>query len=239
MFFSPEPIRLTYFPVMAKGLGPALICEFSGLPWCGPKDTGFTSEQWPKLKSSGKCPFGQLPMLEADGLVIGQCIAIVNYVGKKANMEGYSPEDFVMSQALLAEAEDLYAALQKFQPTSMVPLGGTARDGITVKHGIEAFEGFWKTEVPSHFAKLEALVKAENRFTSSGRTVGEIYLWSMLHQMKLVHPNMFDSSPKLAKFYEEMEQEPKVQKVLSGESTFGPLKQYFVNPPEEAGCVAM
>eukprot|EP01047_Picozoa_sp_COSAG01_P026749 COSAG01_NODE_1734_length_9366_cov_4.124636_15_plen_52_part_00 len=36
-----DPVfKLTYFPLMAKGLGPALCCELSGLPWQGPKDLG-------------------------------------------------------------------------------------------------------------------------------------------------------------------------------------------------------
>ena len=36
-------------------------------------------------------------------------------------MEGATPEEFAMSQSLLGEGEDLYAALQKFQPTYTVP----------------------------------------------------------------------------------------------------------------------
>ena len=43
-------LRLYYFPLMAKGLGPALVAELSGLPWLGPKDLGFTRDDWPKLK---------------------------------------------------------------------------------------------------------------------------------------------------------------------------------------------
>ena len=31
--------NLTYFPLMAMGLGVALACELSGLLWRGPRDT--------------------------------------------------------------------------------------------------------------------------------------------------------------------------------------------------------
>merc|ERR1719221_2489827 len=79
---------LTYFPVMAKGLAPALCAELSGLPWKGKKDTGFESSKWGDLKASGKSPFGQLPILETEGAAIGQCTAICNYIGHVAGMEG-------------------------------------------------------------------------------------------------------------------------------------------------------
>ena len=35
------PFTLLYFPVMAKGLGPVLVAEFSGLPWQGPHGVQF------------------------------------------------------------------------------------------------------------------------------------------------------------------------------------------------------
>eukprot|EP00438_Fugacium_kawagutii_P026418 Skav225683 [mRNA] locus=scaffold243:31919:37874:- [translate_table: standard] len=78
---TPEPMKLYYFPLMAKGLGPAL--------------------------ESGKCAFGQLPLLEvSSSLRISQCVAIVNYIGKISGTEGTSLEEFAVSQALLAEGED-------------------------------------------------------------------------------------------------------------------------------------
>ena len=45
---------------------PREVLECSGLPWVGPKDSGWTPKQWPELKAdTKKCPFGQLPLLEA------------------------------------------------------------------------------------------------------------------------------------------------------------------------------
>eukprot|EP00435_Cladocopium_sp_Y103_P069742 s234_g33.t2 len=226
---AQEPMKLYYFPLMAKGLGPALVAELSGLPWLGPKDLGFTRDDWPKLKESGKCAFGQLPLLETSSIRISQCIAIVNYIGKISGLEGASMEDFAMSQSLLAEGEDLYAAMQKFQPTYTVKLGTLARDGMTLKGDAATNEKFWQEWVPNQMQKLDALLK-EEKFTSSGKTVGELYLWSMLHQMKLCRPSLFEKTPQLERFYGRLEKDPKVQKVVSGSSSFGELQQYFVNP---------
>ena len=38
--------------------------------------------EWTELKASGKCPFGQLPLLELDdGTVLAQAFPILNYIG--------------------------------------------------------------------------------------------------------------------------------------------------------------
>ncbi|CAK9031125.1 unnamed protein product [Durusdinium trenchii] len=223
-----EPMKLYYFPLMAKGLGPALVAEFSGLPWVGPKDLGFTRDDWPKLKESGKCHFGQLPLLENGSVRVSQCLAIVNYMARLSGMEGATPEEFAMSQSLLAEGEDLYAAMQKFQPTVSVKLGDLGRDGMTRKGDREAFTKFWEEWVPDQMRKLDALVNGD-QFTST-TTVGELYLWSMLHQMKLCQPSLFSGTDQLASFYTRLENDPKVQRVVTGKSSFGELNQYFVNP---------
>ena len=49
--------------------------------------------------------------------------------------------------------------------------------------------------------------------TSQHPKVGELYLWSMLHQMKLCRPSLFEKTPQLEQFYGRLEKDPKVQKV--------------------------
>eukprot|EP00746_Dinoflagellata_sp_MGD_P013959 gnl/MRDRNA2_/MRDRNA2_130374_c0_seq1.p1 gnl/MRDRNA2_/MRDRNA2_130374_c0~~gnl/MRDRNA2_/MRDRNA2_130374_c0_seq1.p1 ORF type:complete len:248 (-),score=53.35 gnl/MRDRNA2_/MRDRNA2_130374_c0_seq1:58-801(-) len=236
---SAEPMKLIYFPVMAKGLGPALVAELSGLPWQGPKDIPFTRADWPALKASGKPPFGQLPILQDGELNVGQSIAIVNYIGKKAKTEGKTNEEYVMSQMLLSEGEDLYENLIRFVPTfggyGYLGFEGTIDgDPMTKKGDLAGHEKFWGDWVPTQLMKLEKLLLAgTDKFTSSGRTVGEIYLWAMLHQMKLCKPELFADVPKLGEFYARLLKDSGVQKVVKGESSMGELKQYFVNPRTE------
>jgi glutathione S-transferase len=47
------------------------------------------------MKESGKSPFGQLPLLKDGGTWVGQSIAIVNYIGKKAGARFYSMPLFI------------------------------------------------------------------------------------------------------------------------------------------------
>ena len=41
---------------------------------------------WPALKSTGKCVFGQMPAIEIDGKLFAQSMAILRYVGKLAGL---------------------------------------------------------------------------------------------------------------------------------------------------------
>jgi glutathione S-transferase len=209
---------LTYFPLLAKGLAPALCAEFSGLAWKGNLDTGFDSPKWSELKASGKPPFGQLPILETEGSVIGQSTAICNYIGHVAGTAGKDANEFAMSQMLLAEGEDLYNLMQKYQPTTFV------------KEKSEDNAKFWAEVVPAEANKLEKLLSSTScdGFTSSGTTIGELYLFAMIHQMVLCSSDCLKDTPSLQKFYNATKDLPGVQKVLKGESSMGKLAQYFI-----------
>eukprot|EP00930_Biecheleria_cincta_P038383 TRINITY_DN26374_c1_g3_i1.p1 TRINITY_DN26374_c1_g3~~TRINITY_DN26374_c1_g3_i1.p1 ORF type:complete len:231 (+),score=67.97 TRINITY_DN26374_c1_g3_i1:64-756(+) len=211
---------LTYFPLFAKGLAPALCAELSGLAWKSNKDTGFAMDKWEDLKASGKPPFGQLPILETDkGMVIGQTTAICNYIGRVSGLEGKDDEDFATSQMLIAAGEDLYNLMQKYQPTKFV------------KSKSEDNNKFWSEILPAEAKKLQALLeKGPNPaagFTSS-TSVGELYFFAMLHQAVLVTSDCLAPTPALQKWYESMKALPGVAKVLAGDSAFGTLEQYFV-----------
>ena len=108
----PAPrFELRYFPLLAKGAGPALVAEHSGLPWAGSGSLGFSIErEWPALKPSA--PFGQLPLLtvlddrgEGRSFTIAQSTAIINSIARLAGTQGTSEADVAMSQQLLAEGE--------------------------------------------------------------------------------------------------------------------------------------
>ncbi len=107
-----DGFALIYFPLMAKGLGPALVAEFSGLPWRGPRTLPWDSSEWrgdDGYKASGESPLGQLPLLEMDGVRMSQTTAIINHIAHRVGgeLEGATSAAFAVSQMLLAEGEDL------------------------------------------------------------------------------------------------------------------------------------
>jgi hypothetical protein len=122
---APPSLRLCYFDVMAKGLQVWMVANHSGLKWQG-KPEGFSWRDGPNaMKPSA--PFGQMPLLFVGGEdkpPVAQATAIASVIGKLANTDGGSDiNDYAMSNMLLAQAEDMYNALQKGQPTLYAKIG--------------------------------------------------------------------------------------------------------------------
>ena len=158
--------------VMAKGLGPTLVAEFSGIDWEGPKYVDM-QPTGVKLDYKKVSPFGQRPILIVDGITMSQTLAIMNVIGRKAAMMGDTDKDFAMSQMLLAETEDVYKAMQQGIPTI-----------FNKEKTKEDYDKFWNEVAPKHLGMINALVSWGGTFTATGKTIGELYLWSMLHQVR-------------------------------------------------------
>ena len=224
---SGAPFELRYFPVMAKGLGPTLVAEFSGAPWIGNKDLGFIARGGPPGKNfadvKDKTPFGQLPLLTtADGSMVAQTTAIINYIAMIAGTEGDGLA-FAVSQMLIAEAEDIYAMLIRNVPTIVAPLN----QGI--KGDKAAYDLFWAEKLPPHLANLEKLCAAGTGFHAT--SPGGLYLFSILYQCYLVVPKVLAGKPALSAWFAKTLNDPRTAKVLAGESSMGAFKQYFIVEP--------
>merc|ERR1719231_2020575 len=103
---------------------------------------------------------------------------------------------------------------------------------------VEETNEWWAKLVPGHLGRLEALITAHrygvDRFTSGGLTSGELVLFSVLHQMKLVRPGVLRATPGVAAFSDRIVADTRVARVLNDGGGFpAPLNQYFV-PGREA-----
>ena len=179
---APPSLRLCYFDVMAKGLQVWMVANHSGLKWQG-KPEGFSWRDGPNaMKPSA--PFGQMPLLFVGGedkAPVAQATAIASVIGKLANTDGGSDmNDFAMSNMLLAQAEDMYNALQKGQPTLYAKIGSGIKTDATHAE-------LWEVTLPHHLDCLEKLCDANaGNFTSTGNTIGEMFLWGVIHQVVLL-----------------------------------------------------
>jgi len=233
-----EPFHLTYFGVMAKGLAPVLVAELSGRPWTATtfKDPATEWRGESGLKATGKCPFGQVPLLEvpARGKVpaqnLGQATAICNYLARiakrKSGLEGDNASEYAMSQMLMAEGEDLYNGLGKNQTTVFAK-----EYGVGGKASVEDSKKWWAESVPEHISALEKLLASTGgaAFTRVGTSVGEVYLFAMLHQLKLVKGSILDDAKALSAWYDATKANASIAKVLNGEAACGEYVQYFVD----------
>lgn len=177
------------------------------------------------------------------GLRLSQTTAIINYIAKKAGpqLEGTPGKQYAVSQMLIAQGETLYGLMQKMVATKYVPQ--------SKKDGLEAFDYCWASVMPPQLQHLEVLLggaagtkNAGRGMWSPGQTAGELYLFSMLHQMVLVKPTCLDATPLLKQFYTSIAADSRTKEVLGGQSPYGELGQYFVDPravPKEGspqGC---
>mmetsp|Transcript_100842 Transcript_100842/g.314366 ORF Transcript_100842/g.314366 Transcript_100842/m.314366 type:complete len:155 (+) Transcript_100842:123-587(+) len=152
-------------------------------------------------------------------------------------MAGTSQADFLISQQLMQEAEDIYQRLGKVQDTI------AAKDKVPP----EVLQKFWAKPDPGSYAShnrefgvhvylslIEAFYKrcgGAGKFTSTGRTVGECKLWTMLHALKMIQGDVLSDYEGVASFYEAFGADEKTRAVVeSGGRMPAPFKQYFVAP---------
>ena len=134
---------------------------------------------------------------------------------------------------LLCESEDIYNLMQKSCPTLYVALGESGKGDQA------SYDALWAEKMPQHLTHLEALCQHPLDSSVCGfcpaaadnqkfGTPGELHLWAILHQARLVSPSMLDGFPKLAGWYDLVHGSPHTARVLGGESAIGHLDQYFV-----------
>uniref|UniRef100_A0AC35U388 Glutathione S-transferase n=1 Tax=Rhabditophanes sp. KR3021 TaxID=114890 RepID=A0AC35U388_9BILA len=78
--------KLTYFNVRGYGEPARLMFKHAGIDF---EDVQVTHEQWAAIKES--TPFGQVPTLEVDGVVIAQSFAILRLIAKVAGLYPTDP----------------------------------------------------------------------------------------------------------------------------------------------------
>ena len=247
--------ELRYFPLNAKGLGPSLVLQHSGLKWSGNRDLPFSiDEHWAALKPT--TPFGQLPLLScpAIGLNLAQTTAIINYVGRVAGTEGATDAAYAMSQMLIAEAEDIYNMMNKFLPMLYKQL---STDSIITSKGTRAdYDKFFLELLPAQLEKLEKLspfvARTQERASggSSKRAYtflpGELHLFSMLYQLAMIPVTrsawlrpwnhaapgsvlLPEKYPKLFDWFILVQEDERTKDVTFGRSPMGELQPYYLH----------
>ena len=220
--------ELRYFSGYSKGLGPALVAEFSGVPWKGNKDLGYNAvESWGTVKPTA--PFGQMPLLTTpEGATIAQTAAIINYLAKVGGIEGEGMA-FATSQMLLAEAEDIYQLMVKFMPT-VTDSGMRFNLGEGGKGTRAQYDALFAELLPTHLGYLEKLCAKGVGFAAP--SPGGLFLFSILYQLLLVRGDLLSEAafPTLKAWYDATLANETTKKVVEGRSSHGPFKAYFVMP---------
>lgn len=92
------PCKLTYFKSQALGEAIRFLLHYGNIEF---DDVRLDFEKdWPTYPKE-KLPLGQIPILEIDGKVLYQSIAICRYLAKKVGLVGSTPmEDYEIDNAV-------------------------------------------------------------------------------------------------------------------------------------------
>eukprot|EP00930_Biecheleria_cincta_P000972 TRINITY_DN102151_c0_g1_i1.p1 TRINITY_DN102151_c0_g1~~TRINITY_DN102151_c0_g1_i1.p1 ORF type:complete len:293 (+),score=59.69 TRINITY_DN102151_c0_g1_i1:31-909(+) len=216
-----EPVKLTYFSLWAKGPSIALALEHSGMDWEG------EFPDWKDMKA--KTPFRELPVLEILGLgMIGHELAILNYIGQgSAEMGGANTKEFLISQQLMNQAEDIYQKLSKIK-TGLIT--GEAADSVWTDENMDTHNRNYGIQVLLQLLEefYGSCGSTGGQFTASGKTVGECKLFATLHALVLIKKDVLSGYPGLSSFYDRFAAEKATQAILTtGGKMPGVFDQYF------------
>jgi len=190
--------KLTYFDLRGRGEVCRLLFAAAGVPY---EDIRVERSRWPDLKAS--TPFGQVPVLEVDGVRLCQSKAIARYLAGEFGFAGDSALDRARADMIVDCGEDV------------------------MKHTIAFFfekdqakqaelkEKFVKETLPVALQSFEKLLKENNGgdsyFVGDKMTwadIGFTDLCSWFSSLQVEIP--FDDAPKLKALKERVESSPKI-----------------------------
>nr|WEU39139.1 glutathione S-transferase [Saccharina japonica] len=190
---------LTYFDMPGAAEAVRWALEQSGLEW---EDKRISGEEFGVLKPS--LPNGQLPVLEIDGYVLPQSMAILRYVGKLGGLYPSDNLEAAKCDAILDSATDFYinirpAYIEKDQAKKLELFGDLAANYI-----------------PTWLANVEKqLTATEGIYFSEKMTVADIMITTRLKTLKDgkydgVPATIADSYPNLIALHDSIVGEPKI-----------------------------
>lgn len=215
-----KPVKLHYFPLKARGFPALLALEVGNVKYEAVK---IDFSEWGDKKESGAYPFGYLAGLElADGTMINETNAILFTVGQIARLNGRSAKDFGISSMLACKSAEIFTELTQVQPTMMTVKNWDADKGKKLEEARPKFDGYIEA--------LDKMCSDEGKFTSLGKTTGELHLFSVMYHMKACKFKT-EFTTKLDKFYARLEALPGVKKCVDNTTQFGEIADYVVPVP--------
>lgn len=200
--------KLTYYNVRARGEPTRLAFAYAGVEYDDvriPFDP--KGEEWLALKHSGRCPFGQLPILEVEGVTLCQSMAILRFVAKR---HGLMPSNDLQQAKADMFAEGVYD-LENEIVRAMFPADPTQQKALMEKFNRESLPRQTK-----YFEKiLEQNPKDEVYCVGNKLSFADICFFSFYNSYiakgQLDPPVVLKDCPRLAALYKKVRDEPKIK----------------------------
>ncbi|KAJ3662953.1 hypothetical protein Zmor_007267 [Zophobas morio] len=156
--------KLTYFPVEALAEPIRFLFSYGGIEF---EDFRFDRENWPQMKPN--MPFGQVPVLEHNGKVAHQSIAMARYAAKKAKLVGNDEWEDLEIDAIVDTVNDLRQKIALYHYEADAAVKESRKEPL------------FKETLPYYLQRLDAVVKANNGHLALGKlTWADLYFVAIL-----------------------------------------------------------
>ena len=201
--------KLIYFASRGRAEIIRLALAEAGVAW---EDETFKTEDFSRLKASGRLPFQAVPVWEEDGFRLAQSLAILQHIGRGHGLYGASPREQALVDQALGAVEDVRLEIRKLTAAEPAKRPEVRAD-LTAN------------VLPRWFGLLEKLLASNKE--GKGFLVGEkvsiadLALWYLI---ELSRDNGFGSAlsdcPRLTAFAERVASRPKIAAYLASSRRF-------------------
>lgn len=196
---SAPAIKLSYFDMAGRAETTRLALAYGNIAY---EDKRVAFPDWPALKPT--TPLGQLPVMEVDGKVFAQSIAIARYAAK---LSGAYPTD-----ALQALAVDMVVDTVNDLVSVLIDILWLEQDETKKA---EKSKKLVEEMMPTSFAALEEMVEG-GAFFGSSITLADIRVFDFVVSIAVSFPG-FDISkfPKIVGVVESVKTNPNIAAYLA------------------------
>jgi len=180
-------LKLYYFGGRGRGELTRLLFAEGRIEY---EDVRVKQDEWKDLKST--MPFGQMPVLEVDGVKIPESIAIERYASTVGHLYGSTLLDGAKIDMIVGAIADMYE-----------PYSQAGKNEEKVK-------GLLETHFPTWFARLEKQLGDNKYFVGNDATYADIATYFVLTNLTAKHSDLLKNAPKLAALVERVAARPRI-----------------------------
>ncbi|XP_019878295.1 glutathione S-transferase isoform X2 [Aethina tumida] len=152
--------KLTYFDVKALAEVTRLLFSYGSIEF---EDNRFQKENWPEFKPS--MPFGQVPVLEHNGKVAHQSLAIARYVAKQVKLVGNNDWEDLEIDSIVDTINDFRSKIAAYHYEADEAAKAAKKEPL------------FNETIPYYLDKFEAIAKENNGHFALGRLTWADLLW--------------------------------------------------------------
>lgn len=180
-----------YFNLRGRAEISRYLFAYSGKEY---EDHRIEAADWPKIKPT--IPFGKLPILEVDGVIIHQSLAMARYLARESGLAGRTPVEQALADAIVDTIDDFM---------TLFPWAEKNQD-VRKK----AFDDILTNKAPELLKDLDAFLGDKKWLVGNSVTWADFY-WDVCSTTLLsCKPDLADKYPRLLALRERVQALPAI-----------------------------